>query len=155
MPSNSNAEIILRWRIHTGVCNPAKLLICWFTLLIVFMSGCVLLRSVLGGLVGAILLLFALKDFMLPMTYTLTGKTARSSLFGLVCEEIDWIDVRSIYRMNGAIKLSPNENPLTSSSEERRGVILVYSESLREQLEQTVQDLSGKPIQTFTKLGAK
>jgi len=142
---------LLTWRIVRASQSPAKLCIVCAAIFATFFLGTLVMHSVIAGLIGAMLVLASVKEFALPMTYVLTAKSAQVKCLGIVCHEINWADIQTIYTVQGGLKLSPNVNPMISRTEQMRGVTLQISKDQRPNTLKTIQLLAGKHIQTFTR----
>lgn len=125
-------EIILRWKVHLAARQPAKLAVVLGTVAVTGVSACLWYGSVLPGAVMAFILVGALSDFLLPVTYTFTSKKA-SGTTPLGLRVISWKDVKRVYIDDDGIKLSPLDRQ--TRLESYRGVYVRFGDRREEILE--------------------
>jgi hypothetical protein len=143
-------QTITKWTVHPNSKSPNRLVVIIFAALATLTLGTLVTHSILIGLLGANLLLASLKEFVFPITYILTTKSAKSLCLGIPCSEIAWTDIKTVYRTQTGLKLSPSSDPINSKVEHIRGVELNFTKEDRIEIEEHVQVLSDKPTQTLT-----
>ena len=122
----------LTWSVHLVRRQPHRLpkIIC--VLGLVFLSSIWLFQSFWLAMLPTLAALFSVSEFMFPIHYTLTAKSAAMRC-GLTFLEIQWSDVRHAYLTDEGIKLSPLRRK-NSRMEPLRGVFLRFDEALREEI---------------------
>lgn len=135
-------SIPLSWSVHLVRRQPHRMpkIIC--VLGLVFLSSIWLFHSFWLALLPTLAALFSVSEFVFPIHYTLTPKSATMKC-GLTALEIQWSDVRHAYLTDEGIKLSPLRRK-NSRMEPLRGVFLRFDEAQREAIIATVTRLRQK-----------
>ncbi|MHB1456835.1 MAG: hypothetical protein ACYC0V_07965, partial [Armatimonadota bacterium] len=121
--SASTYDVILTWRVHLLRNNPKKLLPVIPVLILSLMICYSMFHSIFYLIVVTMLFIIALADFLFPVRYEITGKSAASlALFSR--SRIEWDSVKKYYLDDSGIKLSPFENH--TRLEAYRGVYLRF-----------------------------
>jgi hypothetical protein len=122
----------LTWSVHLLRRQSHRLpkIIC--VLVLVFLSSIWLFHSFWLAMLPTLAALFSVSEFVFPIHYTLTTKSAAMKC-GLTALEIQWSDVRHAYLTDEGIKLSPLRRK-NSRMEPLRGVFLRFGEAHREEI---------------------
>ena len=111
--------------------------------------GLCVFHSLWLALLPVLALVFSLSEYLFPVYYSLTAKSAKSQ-HGLTALEILWADVRRAYLTDEGIKLSPLRAK-NSRFEPLRGVYLRFDEANRDAVIAAVRKrLPEKEIQEET-----
>jgi hypothetical protein len=140
------------WTYSSYKLSPFKGIVVAFSGFVVLVLGTSILHSILMGLIGSILLIISLKEYIFPFKYVLDNAKATVKCGGIPISEIAWDKVKTVYHIPGGIKLSPFIEPSSSKMENFRGVELRFSEKDRTHVEYQVQELSGMAIKQIAQL---
>ncbi len=135
---------VLSWTVHLIRRQPQRLPQIMAVLIGILVVGLCVFHSFWLALLPALMVLFSLSEFVFPIRYTLTQKSA-SVQHGLTALEIRWTDVRRAYLVDEGIKLSPLRSR-NSRFEPLRGVFLRFDETNREQVIEIVKRLRSEGI---------
>ncbi len=130
-------EDSLSWSVHLSAGQPKRQAQVSLVLLGVLLLGCAVFRSFWLGLVPTLALLFSLSEYVFPIRYTLTARSA-SARCGLSVLEISWEAVRHAYLTDAGIKLSPL-SVKNSRFESLRGVFLRFGSENEEAIVSAVR----------------
>ena len=129
----------VKWSVHLIRRQPERLPKILGVLGLVFAAGLCLFHSLWLALLPTLAALFSVSEFVFPIHYILTPKSATMKC-GLTALEIQWSDVRHAYLTDEGIKLSPLVRK-NSRMEPLRGVFLRFDEAQREEIITTVTRL--------------
>ena len=137
---NADADAVLSWSVHLLRQRPQGTGRIVLGLAATFVCGLILFHSLLLALLPMTALFLALSEYLLPIRYTLTERSA-TARWGLTVLEIAWRDVRHVYVAPGdGLKLSPLAVK-NSRWERLRGVWLRFEEADRERITAEVRRL--------------
>lgn len=122
----------LKWRIYLAKREPKKALLVVIVSLVAGFGGAVFTGSFLMFIVGTLVVFLGTADFMLPVSFEVGVKGAKSRC-GLSVTEISWEKVKRVIQGEDGIKLSPLEEPSRLSA--FRGVYLRTDGNQQEILE--------------------
>jgi hypothetical protein len=125
-PSDDEA-VLAEWTVHLARSQPAKLLGIAAAIAAASCLGWMAFDGWVGALLGGVLLLSAVAEFLLPIRYRLTTNGAYCS-YGLARLMIPWRSVRRIIEGTQSVRLSPFRTP--SRLDAFRGVELRYPEQV-------------------------
>ncbi len=116
----------LHWSVHLLRQHPEKLgaILIAFGLIIAC-SFCVF-HNVIVGLVGCIVAAGSIKEYLLPLSFTLSETDVVVKCGPMTWLEMPWEQVQAVYRTPAGLKLSPYANPRTSRLELLRGITLRF-----------------------------
>jgi len=129
----------LTWSVHLIRRQPERLPKILGVLCLVFVAGLCLFHSFWLALLPTLAALFSVSEFVFPIRYTLTAKSAAMKC-GLTALEIPWSDVRHAYLTDDGIKLSPLRRK-NSRMEPLRGIFLRFGEAERVKISAVVTRL--------------
>ncbi len=129
----------LTWSVHLIRRHPERLPKILGVLGLVFVTGLCLFHSFWLALLPTFAALFSVSEFVFPIHYTLTAKSAAMKC-GLTALEIPWSDVRHAYVTDEGIKLSPLRRK-NSRMEPLRGVFLRFGEAQHAEIRAVVTRL--------------
>ena len=126
---NKEEKIIAEWSVHRSRREPRKLVI--FILFLIAINALlysfyreIYIDYPLFALLGNLILIGSISDFLFPVRYRLTAEGAEYRNF-LTRKRISWQDVRNCYLTNEGIKLSPLEK--NNRLENFRGFMLLFN----------------------------
>ncbi len=123
-------EESLSWSVYLLRRHPQRVPRLALVLLGVFVLSLCLFHPFWLALLPAAAVLFSLSEFVFPVRYTLTARSA-TARHGLTLLEIRWADVRHAYLTDEGVKLSPLR-ATNSRFEPLRGVYLRFGADNRE-----------------------
>ncbi|MEN6371034.1 MAG: hypothetical protein ABFD64_03390 [Armatimonadota bacterium] len=122
-------DVVLRWQVHLAKEQPRKLMVVIAAIIAMTALSCVWFRSPIAVIVTVLVLVGALSDFLLPMTFVITTKHV--SAYTLAGKRMmAWEDVRKCYIDESGVKISPL--PKASRLEAYRGVYLRFGDNREE-----------------------
>ena len=95
-------------------------------------------HTLLVGLVGCIAAAGAVKEYILPLRYRLSGAGAAVTCAGIAWIDLPWDQVRCVYRTPAGLKLSPYADPARSRTEGLRGLTLRFRPEISTAVEEFV-----------------
>ena len=138
-PPSEPVQEVLSWSVHQLRRQPQRLPALATILLGVLAFGLWVFHSFWLALLPVVAVLLSLSEFVFPVYYTLTTRSA-SVRHGLTALEIQWSDVRHAYLTEDGIKLSPLRAK-NSRFEGLRGVYLRFDPDNEETVIETVRRL--------------
>lgn len=125
-------QVIIEWRVYLLRAYPKKTAQLIFLLFIANAILFLIYHNILLSVIGAVILLGAVCDYLLPIKYKLTTKAAYyNNIFSK--KKILWKDVKSCYLSDIGIKLSPFSRK--TWLENFRGFVLRFNENKEEVIE--------------------
>jgi hypothetical protein len=102
----SEGESPMAWSIQATEQTSKKLIVILLATVIAAVAGAILLRSVWGGLMAIVVMLFATAEYWRPAKFELSETKAKASR-GLSVTEMLWVDINTVHLFEGEILLSP------------------------------------------------
>jgi hypothetical protein len=129
-----NGEVIAEWSVHRSRQEPRKLSILIILLIVANVLLFFIFRKIYMTypffvILGNIILIGSISDFLFPIRFRLTIKGAESKNF-LLKKQIAWEDVKNCYVAVEGIKLSPLTR--LSRLENFRGLMLLFNNNKNE-----------------------
>ncbi len=125
-------RVIVEWRVYLLKTYPKKTAQLIFLLFIANAILFLIYHNIVLSVIGAVILLGAVCDYLLPIKYKLTTKAAYyNNIFSK--KKILWEDVQSCYLSDIGIKLSPFSRK--TLLENFRGFVLRFNENKEEIIE--------------------
>lgn len=137
VPAETDATLLL-WRVHRLRESPRGIFLVFASTAGAFLAGSLLSLHPITLLAGLAALSLSLADYMLPITYRLTGQGAHADV-GLNRLFISWKDVKRATHGSEGIFLSPFAQP--SRLDGFRGVRLRYGADNRDAVLENVRNL--------------
>ncbi len=132
LENEEEERVIAEWRVYLLRAHPKKTAQLIFLLFLANAILYLIYHSILLSVIGAVILLGAVCDYLLPIKYKLTTKAAYyNNVF--TKKKILWKDVRSCYLSDIGIKLSPFSRK--TWLENFRGFVLRFNENKEEIIE--------------------
>jgi hypothetical protein len=125
----------LHWTFKPSIRSRSKAKVAASVIALATFCALALFHSAAIALVVCAILVAAVADRFLPLTYQLNEDTAQVKIGTFVWLEMAWRDVASVTCIPGGVKLSPYVNPATARLEARRGVRLIYPASRAAEVE--------------------
>ncbi|HWP30925.1 MAG TPA: hypothetical protein VNK96_04250 [Fimbriimonadales bacterium] len=122
----------LQWKVHLARKNPGKAMIVLMAAITGGLLGLFLSGTIWMAIIGFVVIVASLADFLLPIYYRLDEQSAKSRC-GFIVSEIRWENVKRVIEGDDGIKLSPLEKPSRLSP--FRGVFLRTNGNKEEILE--------------------
>lgn len=123
----------LEWTVRLWKREPTRLLAIAAVACLAGVIGLLALKSLIGGVIGVLMIVLSTADFTMPIRFRLDG-TGASRRVGFSVTSIPWDTVRSVRFDDIGAKLSPLEDP-SSRMEAFRGVYLVFEGNQEDVLE--------------------
>lgn len=127
----------LVWTVHLARHEPGKFAVCLLACFIAAVIGYAVFKNPFPVIITLAVLMAAISDFLLPVTYRLSpvGASSTSMLFR---RSLRWEEIKACYVDESGIKLSPIGYP--TRRETFHGVYLRFGD-MREEVIRTVQAL--------------